>query len=176
MGGAIQLTADNARPIGSRLSTVSYSSSSDAIMSVDANGFAKAKATGSATITATDAKSGVKAAKLLKVSYHKIIPDIWAGGTIAGIDENHGALVPATVKGGTEPVSQVEARTTDNVVRVALDGHTPYSTVTLVYAGQSYTLAKVSDAYQVTNEALVNILHSQWATGQARPIDIIGNK
>ncbi|ANO57508.1 hypothetical protein [Vibrio phage vB_VhaS-tm] len=140
------------------------------------HGFAKAKQAGSVTITATDVKSGVKATKALKVSYHKIVPDIWAGGTIVGIDENHGALVPATVKGGTEPVSQVEARTTDNVVLVALDGHTNYKTVTLVYAGQSYTLAKVGDKYQVTNEALTKLLHSHWATGQARPIDIIGNR
>ncbi|USL90034.1 hypothetical protein [Vibrio phage vB_VpaS_CHI] len=145
-------------------------------MTVDANGLAKAVKAGSATITATDVDSSVKATKTLKVSYHKIVPDIWANGAIVGIDKTHGALVPATVKGGVEPVSKVEARTADNVVLVDLDGHTNYQTVTLVYAGQSYTLAKVSNAYQTTNEALVKLLHSQWATGQARPIDIIGNK
>ncbi|CAM0070050.1 hypothetical protein VPHK251G3_0022 [Vibrio phage K251 g3] len=145
-------------------------------MSVNSNGLAEAKATGAVTITATDSKTGVKATKALTVSYHKIVPDMWDSGAIVGIDDTHGSLVPATVKGGTEPVSLVEARKSDNVVLVALDGHTGYTTVTLTYAGQSYTLPKVGSAYQITSQALVNLLHSQWATGAARPIDIVGNK
>ncbi|QQM14077.1 putative tail subunit protein [Vibrio phage pVco-14] len=175
VGGAIQLTGANPQPTGAQISSLSFASSDNSVFDVNSAGLATAKAAGSATITATDDATSVQATKQLKVSYHKIVPDIWATNTVAGIDPNHGSIVPATIKGGVEPISAIEARNNANTLRVTLDGQVPYASVDVTYAGAKYTLPKGSgNYYEITNKVLVDTLHSDWADGQARPIEIVG--
>lgn len=134
---------------------------------------ATAKAEGSVTITATDTNTSVKASKVLNVSYHKINPDIWNNGLVTGIDENHGSIVPATIKGGTEPISAIKVQ--GDTLRVELDGHDKYTSLEVTYDGYDHKLRKGSGAfYEITNSNLANTMRSDWKDGEPRAITIKG--